>query len=275
MLELAAGALALGSVLCAGLATARLRRDRLLAELRPKAERPRPGRSFRSLGRVALVAGCVLACAVGSRIAGVPGGVATAAGAVLVPRAIGRRRQAKERALLDELLADAVASIGSALRTGLSLTQALARAGREIPPPLGPSLSRVADRTALGIPLDDALTGWLDEIRSTDARLVVGVLRLHRRTGGASPRVLDELARTLRERRSGAREVRSLTAQARLSAAILGLLPIGFFLFLSTTSRGDIEAAARTGVGLVSMGVGFTLQLLAYLWIRNLLRVEA
>jgi tight adherence protein B len=197
------------------------------------------------------------------------------AGAILVPRALARRRSAKERALLDELLADAVASIGSALRAGLSLTQSLAHAGREIPPPLGPSLLRVADRTTFGIPLDDALTGWLDEVRTTDARLVVGVLRLHRRTGGALPRVLDEVAHTLRERRSGAREVRSLTAQARLSAAILGLLPIGFFLFLSTTSRSDIEAAARTGVGMVSIGVGLTLQLLAYLWIRSLLRVEA
>jgi tight adherence protein B len=274
MAEGIAATLASFSVLFAGLVMTRIARERQLAALR-SADLPRSAGSLRSLGRVAIVPGCILAWLIGSRIAGVPGGAAGVAAAILVPRAIVRRRAAKERSMLDELLADAVASIGSALRTGLSLTQALGHAGREISAPLGPTLLRVADRTAFGIPLDDALLGWLDEVRTSDARLVVGVLRLHRRTGGALPRVLDELARTLRERRSSAREVRSLTAQARLSAAILGLLPIGFFLFLSTTSRGDIEAAARTGIGMVSIGVGLTLQVLAYLWIRSLLRVEA
>jgi tight adherence protein B len=85
---------------------------------------------------------------------------------------------------------------------------------------------------------------------------------------------LDGLVGTLRSRRDGARELGSLTAQARLSAAILGLLPFGFFLFLSVVARRDVEAAYQSPVGASAIGIGIALQGAAFLWIRRLLRVE-
>jgi Flp pilus assembly protein TadB len=81
------------------------------------------------------------------------------------------------------------------------------------------------------------------------------------------------VAEALRERRETAREVRALTAQARLSGAILGLLPIGFFLFLLLTSRSDIAAAFETPAGIAATGLGLLMQGVAFVWIRHLLRV--
>jgi tight adherence protein B len=106
-----------------------------------------------------------------------------------------------------------------------------------------------------------------------DARVAAGVFGLHRRTGGALAGALDGLASTLRARRSAARELRSLTAQARLSATVLGLLPIGFFLFLSVIAREDLRTAFGTPIGSGAVVLGFTLQACAYVWIRRLLRV--
>ena len=83
----------------------------------------------------------------------------------------------------------------------------------------------------------------------------------------------DRLAATLRERRSAAREVRSLTAQARLSGAILGLLPIAFFTFLALTSRRDLDAALATSTGRTAIIAGLAMQAAAFAWIRSLLRV--
>ena len=94
-------------------------------------------------------------------------------------------------------------------------------------------------------PLDDALRAWTEEVDTDDARLIAGVLGLHRRSGGDLPSVLDQVVETLRERRAAVREVRALTAQARLSGTILGVLPFGFFAFLWLTSRSDIEGALR------------------------------
>jgi Flp pilus assembly protein TadB len=68
--------------------------------------------------------------------------------------------------------------------------------------------------------------------------------------------------------------VRALTAQARLSGTILGVLPFGFFAFLWLTSRSEIEAALRTPAGIVAIGLGLALEGLAFLWIRRLLEVQ-
>jgi tight adherence protein B len=87
--------------------------------------------------------------------------------------------------------------------------------------------------------------------------------------------VLDQVARTLRLRRAAARELRSLTAQARLSGAVLGLLPVGFFAFMSVVSKHDVQAAYRSPAGLASILAGLVLDGGAFLWIRKLLQVQA
>jgi len=182
-----------------------------------------------------------------------------------------RRRRRADR--LEEDLADAVTAVAAAMRASLSLPQAVAYAAAEVEDPLAETLRRAVARTDLGEPFDEALARWGEEVGGDDARLIVGVLSLHRRTGGDLPHVLDRVAATLRERRAAAREVRALTAQARLSGGILGALPVGFFLFLLVTSRSDVSAAFGSAAGRAALGLGFTMELAAFLWIRKLLRV--
>jgi tight adherence protein B len=195
-------------------------------------------------------------------------------GGHLALRAIRRHRMLRASAALDQQLADAVRTMASGLRAGLSVTQSLRYAADEAELPLAASLVAVVDDVDVGTKLGDALERWADLVGSDDARLVVGVLRLHRRSGGDLPRVLDQLADTLRDRHAAAREVRALTAQARLSGVILGLLPVGFFLFLWLTSRRDIEGAFRTPAGLTSLALGAGLEAIAFYWIRRLLEVR-
>jgi tight adherence protein B len=211
----------------------------------------------------------------GYSIAGLSGLVIVGIGSAVVPLGVVRRRRAKRLAMLEEQMLDLVSSLASGVRAGRSLEQALSLAATELEAPLAPTVEAIVDLVALGEPLDDALERWGRDLGTPDARLVVGVLRLQRRSGGGLSRPLEDLAETLRARRAGARELRSLTAQARLSAGILGLLPVGFFLFLSVVSRRDIEDAIRTPAGLGAIGVGVALQGAAFVWIRSLLRVEA
>ena len=160
------------------------------------------------------------------------------------------------------------------MRAGLSVPQAIAFAAKEGEPPLAPTLA--TDRGQRG-PRRRASTTrstrGRKDVGTDDARLVVGVLALHRRSGGDLPHVLDQVATTLRERSEAAREVRALTAQARLSGAILGLLPIGFFAFLWMTSRGNIEGAFDSPIGIAAVVAGLLLEGVAFLWIRSLLEV--
>jgi tight adherence protein B len=177
-------------------------------------------------------------------------------------------------AVRDEQLADVVGAVAAAMRSGLSMPQALGYAAEESPEPIGGSLRASVARVDVGEPIGVAVDDWARGIGTSDARLLAGVLRLHRRSGGDLPAVLDQVGATLRDRRAAAQEVRALTAQARLSGAILGFLPIGFFGFLWLTSRSDIEGAFRSPAGLAAIAVGLSMEGLAFLWIRHLLAVR-
>jgi tight adherence protein B len=185
-----------------------------------------------------------------------------------------RRRAAKVIAERDEQLADSVRAIASALRAGMSVPQAIGFAARESVPPLQATWSAMDAALELGSPFEDALDRWVFDVGTDDARLLAGVLRLNRRSGGDLPTTLDQVASTLRERHAAAREVRALTAQARLSGTILGVLPVGFFAFLWITSRNEIEGAFRSPAGIGAIGLGLVLEGLAFLWIRRLLEVR-
>jgi tight adherence protein B len=195
-------------------------------------------------------------------------------GVALLVRLIRRRRRMSERHRMAEQIADAVGAMSAGLRAGQSLPQSLAYARDEAQEPLRTELASLVDGIDVGTPLGDALSDWAEAQGSEDALLIVGVLDVHRRSGGDLPTVLDGLAETLRERRAADREVRALTAQARLSGVILGMLPIGFFGFLLLTSRKEMLDAIGTPLGGAALGIGLTLEALAFVWIRHLLEVR-
>ena len=121
----------------------------------------------------------------------------TAAGAVAWR--IGRRRRRRIRdAERDDQLVDCGRRIAGALRAGRSVPQAISFAADEARPPLADRHAPSSTgRCRLGVPVDDAVLTWSRELDTDDARLLAGVLSLHRRTGGDLPAVLDEVAGTL------------------------------------------------------------------------------
>jgi tight adherence protein B len=224
------------------------------------------------LGVRALLLPLAIGCA-GLVVAGPLGGLAGAAGALAGRRIRGHRGRKGLANRRDEQLADAIGALTAAVRSGMSVPQAIAYAMREAGSPVRDDLARVVADIEVGVPLGEAIDAWAERSQSRDVQLVAGALDLHRRSGGDHPAVLDQVAATIRERVAVGREVRALTAQARLSGWILGVLPVGFFAFLWLTSRRDIEGALGTPAGLASVLLGLGLEVGAFFWIRSLLEV--
>ncbi len=135
-------------------------------------------------------------------------------------------------------------------------------------------LDAVLEERRLGIPLEAALDRFAEGIGSDDARLLVAVMSLHARSGGDLGAALEDVLATIRHRLAVRRELRGLTAQGRLSALVLGAVPLGFFLFLAVTSQRDLGPVYRSAAGTVMVLAGLALEGLAFLWIRRILRVE-
>jgi tight adherence protein B len=214
------------------------------------------------------------AALVGWAVARVPGLVVALVLAGVV-RAVRRRRAlAVSPVMVEERFADAVGALAAAVRSGASLTQAIRYTTTEAATPVRDDLTQIVAQLDTGIALEQALRSWPDVRPSANVELVVGALELHRRSGGDLPAVLDQVVGAIRDRVSISREVRSLTAQARMSEWILGCLPVGFFAFLWLTSRRDIEGAMSTPVGIACVLAGLLLELGAFAWIRKLLVVD-
>jgi tight adherence protein B len=204
-----------------------------------------------------------------------PIGVAIGAGAGAgLPYLRSRRRERRRGEVMERQLAEVVEACSLAVRSGLALNQALEFAGREVGPPMAEALRRLRHEQELGSPFDVALEGFTAGMDTDDARLFGLVVAIHSRSGGNLAGALDEVRTTIRHRIAVRRELRALSAQGRISGAVLGALPIAFFLVLATTSHRDLAPVYRSPAGVTMVVTGLIMQGLAYIWMRRLMRVD-
>ena len=133
-------------------------------------------------------------------------------------------------------------------------------------------LRRVRTRTQLGLPLAQALAGWPADHDAPGVRAAAGALAVASTMGGRAADAIDGLASSLRHRLDAVAEARSLSAQARLSAVVVGAAPLGYLAFSALVDPGAVTTLIDTGVGRVCLVVGLVLEALAALWIRRILR---
>jgi tight adherence protein B len=150
---------------------------------------------------------------------------------------IGRRQAGRLKAFNDQL-ADTIALMSNSLRSGMSLVQAMEMISREAAPPVSEEFQRVVREIGLGIGPQAALVNLVRRVNSEDLDLVVTAILVQFEIGGNLARILDSIASTIRERVKLHGEIRTLSAQGRMSGYILSGLPlaIGAILMLVAPS---------------------------------------
>jgi tight adherence protein B len=272
--------LAAASLFLLGEALGTRRADLVLGERRTANAEPSPlpGPFERLLGRIRpRLPYLAVALGVGllsSWLLGLPGVVVGIGAGLGLPFGLARYRRGRRAAVLEQQLAEVVEVISLAVRSGLSISQGVEFAAGETSPPMQPLLDGVLIQRSLGVPLEAALRGFAGELGTDDARLFVLILSIHLRSGGNLAGALQEVAATIRHRAGVRRELRGLTAQGRISGTVLGALPVVFSVVLALASRHDLAPVYRSPLGIVMVSVGLGLEGLAYLWIRQLLKVE-
>jgi tight adherence protein B len=141
-------------------------------------------------------------------------------------------RKAKRRRLFAEQLPEALTQLSGSLRAGYSLVQSLDMVTKQMPWPTRDEFLRVVREVQLGQSLDVALDHLSERVTSDDLIMVISSITIHQQVGGNLAEILDTVAETIRERTRIKREVQVLTAQQRISAYVLVVLPIALGAFL-------------------------------------------
>jgi tight adherence protein B len=145
---------------------------------------------------------------------------------------LGRRKGKRLKAFNSEL-ADTITLLANALRAGSSFLQAVEMIVRETRPPISTEFARVIREVNLGLPLDEALANLQRRVRSDDLDLMTTAIAIHHTVGGNLAEILDTIAFTIRERVRIKGEIRTLTAQQRMSGYVVGFLPVGLVVAMS------------------------------------------
>jgi tight adherence protein B len=207
---------------------------------------------------------------VGSGVAPVTGGLGAFGVGGCAPLALRLGRHRHDR-LIAAAVPDTLEHIGSELRAGGTVATALAglAGGDGV---LGPDATRIESRVRLGSGLTDALHSWARERRAVGVDVAAGALALSATVGGPAADALDGLASSLRARLSVIAEARALSAQARYSAWVIGLAPIGYLAATAAADRRSVHLLVGTGAGRTCVVLGLGLELLGATWMRAILR---
>jgi tight adherence protein B len=143
-----------------------------------------------------------------------------------LPRILVARRQSARLKAFNDQLADTIALMGNSLRSGLSLVQSMELISREAEPPMSEEFRRVVREIGLGVGPQQALLHLLRRVASEDLDLLITAILVQFEIGGNLSRILDSISNTIRERVRLQGEIRTLSAQGRMSGYILSGLPV-------------------------------------------------
>jgi tight adherence protein B len=153
-----------------------------------------------------------------------------------IPYWIIRKRRAQRISKMESQFPDTLDSLARAMRAGHALSGAIAMLAVEAPAPLCFEFRKIADEQRLGLDWSQVLANFSERLPILEVRLFVAAVMVQVRTGGKLTEVLERLSETIRESAALRGEVRSLSAQGRLTGAILTALPIFIALAMMYTN---------------------------------------
>lgn len=175
------------------------------------------------------------------------------------------------RSKLEYQLADALTIISSSLKGGYSFVQGLDMAGNQMETPIKEEIQRCMRLIQLGLDTPRALQQMSDRINSYDYDMTISATNIQLAVGGNLSQLLEGISNTIRDRIRLRREISALTAQGRISGAILIGLPIGIAVMLRVINPEYMGYLTDTEIGNNILYGAAGLQFVGIWWIKNLL----
>ncbi len=180
----------------------------------------------------------------------------------------------RRRKQFDSLLPDTLQLLASTLRAGYSLMQGVEAVSQEVSEPIGRELRRVVTEARLGRPLEESLDGVAQRMDSGDFAWAVMAIRIQREVGGNLSELLVTVADTMTERERLRRDVNALTAEGKISAIVLGLLPLGIGIFVMGANPGYMDPLFDESLGRILIAGAVVMMLVGFVWMKKTIEIE-
>jgi tight adherence protein B len=180
----------------------------------------------------------------------------------------------RRRSAFTDQLDDALTLMASSLRAGHSVLRALDAVSRDTGVPASEEFSRVVNEVRVGRDVNAALDEVAVRMASDDFAWVAQAIAIHREVGGNLAEVLDRVGATIRERNMLRRQARALSAEGRVSAVVLLLLPPVAGGLLTVVSPDYMGRLTGSPAGLLMLGAAGMLMLVGALWVRRVVKVR-
>jgi tight adherence protein B len=181
---------------------------------------------------------------------------------------------ARRKSKFESQLPDMLQLLSGTLRAGYSMMQGVEAVSQEVTEPMGRELRRVVTESRLGRPLEEALDAVADRMGSNDFAWATMAIRIQREVGGNLAELLMTVAETMTQRERLRRDVKSLTAEGRMSAYVLGILPVGLGLAMYSLNPDYMSLLWEDGVGQALLGGGLLLMLAGFYWMSKIIKIE-
>ena len=195
-------------------------------------------------------------------------------GGFLIPRIYLTIRKNARLKEFNGQLGDALNLIVNSLRAGYSTMQALEVISNEMPPPISEEFRRVVLELQLGVPFDTAMNNLLRRMPSEDMDLIITAMSVQREVGGNLAEVLDAISFTIRERVRIKGEIKTLTAQGRITGIVITILPIGLGIILYLVNPEFIGLLFEDACGWLMIGLALVLMVIGYVMVNKIVSIE-
>lgn len=193
---------------------------------------------------------------------------------IATPFVIKRRRFSLYQKTFDASLVESLATVGSSLRAGLTLKDALVVAVQNCPQVFSAEVSRVLKDYRFGMSIDAALDGVRKRVQTQNTNISFGALIIGTQLGGRIPEVLNRIVTTIREVDRVEGRLKALTAQGRAQGALLCSMPIVITIGLYFVDREKIEFMLYSPGGKILTGIAVFLEVIGIAVTMKIMRLD-
>ena len=192
----------------------------------------------------------------------------------LTPRGVLRWLRTRRIERIEQQLPDALQMLAGTARAGLSLPAAMRQVSAELTPPLQQELLLVQHEQRLGVSLDDALENLARRVPAQPIKLMVSAMRIANETGGGLAETLERTANTLRSQQAMELKILALTAQGKLQAWVVGLLPMFLLWVLNRMEPDAMSQLWTTQLGWGVLAAVLVMEFIGVLLIRRIVAID-